>query len=94
MHCISHDPRLNVLAVGSGKNVILAKYSVQGEHTVSWSKARCLPSPPEFPHLSGTELPEPAAQSIHFTYGQDLIIVSYLHHGVTFGPVLYFLCAG
>lgn len=93
IHCLSHDPRLNILAVGSGKGVVLANYDTHGEQTASWSKIRRLPPPPGFPQLCATELPEPTPQSIHFTQGQDSIIVSYLHHGVTLVSTGHFSCA-
>ncbi|KAF9642842.1 hypothetical protein BDM02DRAFT_3132826 [Thelephora ganbajun] len=35
VHCLSHDPGLDILAVGSGKDVILAKYSIRDEHAAS-----------------------------------------------------------
>ncbi|KAF9643089.1 hypothetical protein BDM02DRAFT_3132669 [Thelephora ganbajun] len=91
INCLSHDPGRNVLAVGSGKDTILANYSTQDEYTASWSKTCHLPPPPGLPQLHATKLPDPAAQSIHFLQGQDLLVVSYLHHGVMLGFIRYFL---
>jgi hypothetical protein len=84
IHCLSHDPGLNILAVGCGNDVILANYRSRGEH-MSLYNIRHLSPPSGFPQLRTTELPESTAQSIHFLQGQDSLIVSYLHHGVMFG---------
>lgn len=66
IHCLSHDPELDILTVGSGKDVILANYRTQGERAASWYNTRRLPPPPGFPRLRAIKLPEPTAQSIQF----------------------------
>ena len=83
---------LNVLAVGSGKDVILANYSIHGNHLASWYATRRLPPPPGFPQFRATELPESTAQSIHFLQRQDSLIVSYLHHGVMLDFIRWLSC--
>lgn len=82
VHCLSHDPGLDVLAVGSGRGVTLASYRTQGKHVTACYNTDHLPSPPKFAQLRTAKFSEPVAQSIHFPPGEDSIIVSYLHHGV------------
>lgn len=83
VHCLSHDSGQNVLAVGSGKDVVLTNYSTRAEDSSSWYNTRNLPPPPEFSGFHVSKNPEHAPQSIHFFQGQNSLVVSYLHHGIT-----------
>lgn len=49
--------------------------------TATWEVIGLLPDPPKFPELEG-ELPEPMARSLHFLGGADVLLVTYMDHGV------------
>ncbi|KAH8978445.1 hypothetical protein EDB83DRAFT_2327327 [Lactarius deliciosus] len=52
-------------------------------HTINstWERVQRLPDPPKFPELDG-ELPEPIPRSLHFLGGGDLLLATYMDHGV------------
>ena len=48
----------------------------------TWEVIARLPDPPKFPELEG-ELPEPMARSLHFLGAKDdMLLVTYLDHGI------------
>ena len=47
----------------------------------TWERVQRLPDPPKFPELDG-ELPEPIPRSLHFLGGGDLLLATYMDHGV------------
>jgi hypothetical protein len=49
--------------------------------TATWERTQLLPDPPKFPELEG-ELPEPMACSLHFLGGGDVLLITYMDHGV------------
>ncbi|KAF9786242.1 WD40-repeat-containing domain protein, partial [Thelephora terrestris] len=83
VHCLTHDSGQNVLALGSGKDVVLTNYSTRDEDSLSWYNTRRLPPPPSFIHLHTSKHPDQAAQSVHFLQEPNSVVVSYLHHGIT-----------
>ncbi|KAI9444319.1 WD40-repeat-containing domain protein [Lactarius indigo] len=52
-------------------------------HTINstWESIQRLPDPPKFPELDG-ELPEPIPRSLHFLGGGDLLLATYMDHGM------------
>ncbi|KAI0283835.1 WD40-repeat-containing domain protein [Russula brevipes] len=81
VHCIAQNGVW--LAISSGKDVQLVKQATIGTFPNStWERTSLLPRPPKFPELEG-ELPEPMACSLHFFGGgSDVLLVTYLDHGV------------
>ena len=92
VHCIAENGIW--LAIGSGKVVQLVKqatigtvFRLPGNHanrrtpTATWERTRLLPDPPKFPELEG-ELPEPMPRSLHFLGAGDVLLVTYMDHGV------------
>ena len=49
--------------------------------SATWERILLLPDPPKFPELD-EELPEPMARSLHFLGNGDVLLVTYLDHGV------------
>jgi len=96
VHCIAQSDAW--LAIGSGKVVQLVKQATIGalyhfldfigdctnikQFPATWERVGLLPDPPKFPELEA-ELPEPMARSLHFLGGgSDVLLVTYLDHGV------------
>ncbi|KAF8263592.1 hypothetical protein EI94DRAFT_1703854 [Lactarius quietus] len=75
VHCIAENGIW--LAIGSGKVIQLVKQAT----IATWESTRVLPDPPKFPELEG-ELPEPMPCSLHFLGTGDVLLVTYMDHGV------------
>ncbi|KAH9015822.1 hypothetical protein EDB85DRAFT_2156360 [Lactarius pseudohatsudake] len=75
VHCVAENGIW--LVIGSGKVVQLVKQAT----IATWEITRLLPDPPKFPELE-EELPEPIARSLHFLGGGDVLLVTYMDHGV------------
>jgi hypothetical protein len=56
------------------------------QFTATWESVSLLPDPPKFPELEG-ELPEPMARSLHFLGEGNVLLVTYLDHGVMYAFV-------
>ena len=92
IHCIVENGIW--LAIGLGKVIQLVKQATIGavswlpgnyanpkQFTATWERTRLLPDPPKFPELEG-ELPEPIVHSLHFLGGGNVLLVTYMDHGV------------
>ncbi|KAI9430648.1 WD40-repeat-containing domain protein, partial [Lactarius indigo] len=79
VHCIAESGVW--LAIGSGRVVQLVKQGTIGVVIATWESVQRLPDPPKFPELDG-ELPEPIPRSLHFLGGGDLLLATYMDHGV------------
>ena len=61
--------------------VLQGSWANLGNLQLPGKEPRLLPDPPKFPELEG-ELPEPMARSLHFLGGGDVLLITYMDHGV------------
>jgi hypothetical protein len=80
--CLAHHSEWNLLAVGYGGAILLACYSLRGRDSTpraAWTNKQFLPPPPNHSVFPEEEL---VPRSLQFLRGQDLLVASYLNHGV------------
>jgi len=64
------------------------------QFSATWERVVLLPDPPKFPELEG-ELPELMARSLHFLGGgSDVLLATYLDHGVMYAFFVSVCIAG
>lgn len=50
-------------------------------HLAAWDDLKILPDPPSFPEFD-IALPNPSARSLHFLPEDNILLVTYLDHGI------------
>jgi hypothetical protein len=82
IRCLAHHSERNLLAVGCGTIIFLVHYSLLKSDSTpraAWTDKMVLPSPPKNPVYPEEE---PVPRSLQFLRGQNLLVASYLNHGV------------
>ena len=82
IRCLVHHSERDILAVGCGAAILLAHYNLSGNDSTSraaWTNKMVLPSPPKSPVFQEEET---VPRSLQFLRGQNLLVASYLNHGV------------
>lgn len=81
IRCLTHHSERNLLAVGCGGAILLACYGLRGGTTsrTTWTNRRVFPPPEK--HSTFPE-EEPVPRSPQFLHNQNLLVASYLNHGV------------
>ena len=93
IRCLAHHSKRDLLAVGCGGTILLAHYNLHGESSVvgaTWTDTWVLPSPPE---RFGFPEEEPLSRSVQFLRDKDLLLVSYLSHGIVLVVSIRFLAS-
>lgn len=75
VHCMASNR--TSLAIGFGNSVMLVR---QGTPS-AWDDLKILPDPPSFPEFD-IALPNPSARSLHFLPEDNILLVTYLDHGI------------